>query len=70
MRGEIRTRKTDGIYRATRRGDSTHTRARIESLAAELVKGDLHVESAKSKLIETRKAVERGWCTISDILMS
>ena len=50
VRGETRTHKTDGIYRATLRGDSTHTRVRLESVAAELLKDDLRVEPGKSTL--------------------
>src|SRR5882672_11354515 len=49
VRGETRTHKTDGIYRATLRGDSTHTRARTEAVADELLKGDLRVEPGKTK---------------------
>src|SRR5438067_8408767 len=68
VRGETRTHKSDGIYRATLRGDSTHTRARGESVASELLNGKLHAEPGKSKLIETRKEVERSWRAIGDIL--
>ncbi len=68
VRGESRTHKTDGIYRATLRGDSTYTRARAESVAAELLNSNLRSEPGKSKLIETRKDVERGWRATSDIL--
>jgi hypothetical protein len=68
VRGESRTHKKDGIYRATLRGDSTHTRDRIESVAFELLTGNLRTESGKSKLIETRKEVERGWRATSDVL--
>jgi Relaxase/Mobilisation nuclease domain len=68
VRGETRTHKLDGIYRATLRGDSTHTRARTESVAAELLKGDLRAEPGKSKLIATRSEVERAWRATSDIL--
>jgi hypothetical protein len=68
VRGETRTHKTDGIYRATKRGDSTHTRARIEAVAAEILKGDLRVEPGKSTLMATREEVERGWRATSDIL--
>jgi relaxase-like protein len=70
VRGESRTRKTDGIYRATLRGDSSHTRARAEAVASELLKGNLRVEPGKSKLMETRKEVERGWRAMSDILLN
>jgi hypothetical protein len=68
VRGESKTRKTDGIYRATLRGDSTHTRARAEAVASELLKGNLRVERGKSKLVETRKEVVRGWHTVADHL--
>jgi hypothetical protein len=70
VRGEIRTHKIDGIYRATLRGDSTHMRARTESVAAELLNGDLRNEPGKSKLIETRNEVERAWRATSDILVT
>ncbi len=61
VRGETRTHKADRIYRAALRGESTHTRARIESVAVEILKGRLRLESGKSKLVETRKAVHGGW---------
>jgi hypothetical protein len=35
VRGETRTHRSDGIYRAAVRGESTHTRARAEAVAAE-----------------------------------
>ena len=70
VRGESRTCKGDGIYRATLRGDSSHSRARLESVAAELLKGALRVESSKARLIETRKQVERGWRATRDILVA
>ena len=69
VRGETGTKKTDGIYRANQRGDSIHIRERTESVAAELLKGDLRVEPGKSRLIETRNEVERAWRTIRDILI-
>jgi hypothetical protein len=55
IRGESRARKTDGIYRATLRGESTHTRARVEVVASELLKGNLRVEPGKSKLVWLNK---------------
>jgi hypothetical protein len=68
VRGETRTHKLDGIYRATKRGDSTHTRARTEAVAAELLKGNLRVEPGKATLLVTRKEIERRWRATSDIL--
>src|ERR1700730_2498049 len=68
VRGESRTPKRDGIYRAEHRGESRHADARLEAVAAELLKGTLPVEAGKAKLLETRRQVERGWWTVSDTL--
>src|SRR5437762_864089 len=70
VRGETRTHKSDGIYRATLRGDSTHTRARAESVASELLTGTLRTEPGKSTLTDTRKEIERSWRATSDILLT
>lgn len=70
VRGQTRSHKIDGIYRASLRGDSTHTRARTESVAAELLTGNLCIGPGKSKLIVTRKRVESGWHAAADILNS
>jgi hypothetical protein len=68
VRGETRPRKSDGIYRAMSRGESTHFRKRVEAVHGELVKGKLQVESGKARLIRTRQEVRRGWLTLSDTL--
>jgi relaxase-like protein len=70
VRGETRTQKTDGIYRATCRADSTHMRARTETVAAELSKGNLRVEPGKARLLATRQELERGWRAISESLIA
>jgi hypothetical protein len=70
VRGETRTHKKDGIYRATRRGDSRHTRMRLEAAAGQLVKGRIRIEPGRSTLIETRASVERGWRATADILLA
>ena len=70
VRGESRTQKTDGIYRATLRGDSTHTRARLEAVASELLQENVRVEPGKSRLVQTRREVDQGWRAASDILLS
>ncbi|HZT01905.1 MAG TPA: hypothetical protein VFA39_06550 [Steroidobacteraceae bacterium] len=70
VRGETRNCKTDGIYRAAARGESSHMRARTESAAAEVIKGGRSDEPRKSKLIETREAVEHGWRATSAILIA
>lgn len=68
VRGENRSQKKDGIYRANVRGDSTHTRSRARAIALELRSGTLQPEQGKSDLLETRKNVERGWGNVRDIL--
>jgi hypothetical protein len=70
VRGNSRSWKLDGIYRAEQRGESCHTRERAVAVAADLVKGRLRVDPGKARLLETRKEVERGWWAISDILIA
>lgn len=70
VRGEPRTHKIDGIYRATLRGDSTHTRARTETVAAEFLQGNLRVEPGKAKLVATRQYIESAWRATSNILIA
>ena len=70
VRGETRKAKKDGIYRASLRGDSTYMRAQAEAVAAELLKGNIRVEAGKRKLVETRRAVEEGWRSVADLLVS
>jgi hypothetical protein len=70
VRGSTKSPKRDGIYRAEQRGESRHTRAKAKSVAADLLKGHLGFELGKSRLMETRKAVERGWRAVGDILES
>jgi hypothetical protein len=70
VRGEIRMRPSDSVYRANLRGDSTRTRARIEAVAAELRKGNFRADPGRPTLLETRREVERGWLATSDILLA
>jgi hypothetical protein len=70
VRGESQSPKLDGIYRAERRGESRHVRARAEAVAAELSKGNLPIEAGKAKLLQTRREVERGWWALGDILIA
>jgi hypothetical protein len=68
VRGQSRTHKADGIYRATLRGDSTQIRNRVEEIARELFNGDRKSDPGKAGLLNTRKEVERGWRAMSEIL--
>jgi hypothetical protein len=70
VRGETRTPKLDGIYRAAQRSDSTHQRLRAESVADELLSGKLHLEPGKPKLVATRGEVEHGWRASSEMLVA
>jgi hypothetical protein len=54
FRGETRPRKSDGIYRAMLRGESTHFRDRVKAVA--------------QTLLRTREEVRRGWLAVSDQL--
>jgi predicted transcriptional regulator len=68
VRGENRSSKLDGIYRAEQRGQSWRARARAQQVKRELFVGRLRVEPGKETIIETRKAIERGWWEASEIL--
>ena len=70
VRGETRPRKSDGIYRAARRGASTHIRDRVEVAAVALRTTDRVGEPAKLRLRETRHELERGWLATSEALRS
>lgn len=68
VRGENRMHETDGIYRAMRRGDSTHFEERALAIARELREGHLHTDAGKDTLLNTRRNVERGWRDVGDLL--
>lgn len=68
VRGQSRGHKRDGIYRAERRGESTHTGNRVAAIAHELLTGAVRPEADKSKLLKTRDNVIRGWQAVSDLL--
>jgi hypothetical protein len=69
VRGETGPRKSDGIYRANLRGESTHMREHAEAVIRDLSRGITQVESGKAKLVETRNNVRRAWWTVSEILI-
>jgi len=68
VRGENRSPKLDGIYRAERRGESWRVHSRVAEVGRELSREKLRDEPGKKALIETRKAIERGWWEASEIL--
>jgi hypothetical protein len=68
VRGESRTAKKDGIYRASLRGDSTYVRAQAEAVTAEILRGNIRTEPGKRTLVETRRQVESGWRSVANLL--
>ncbi len=68
VRGETSPRKSDGIYRAGLRNESTHMRNRVEAVARELNAGKLQIEPGKEKLLRPREEVRRAWLAVSDTL--
>jgi hypothetical protein len=70
VRGKRESSKLDGIYRAEQRRVSRYTRERVDGVAGQLLNGNLRVEAGKAQLLETRKAVERGWRAVSEILVA
>jgi hypothetical protein len=70
VRGQSRSPSLDGVYRAEQRGESRRTRERAEAVAADLLKVNLQVEAGKAKLLDTRRAVERGWWAVNGILVA
>jgi hypothetical protein len=68
VRGAIKSPKSDGIYRAMRAGRSTHLQERAESVASALRAGNIQVEPGRAGLVNTRRAVIRGWLGLSESL--
>ena len=69
VRGETKPQKSDDIYRAALRGQSSHMRTRAELVAQELGKVGLWAEPGKAKLLKTRNEVRRAWQDVSGILV-
>ena len=68
VRGESKSSKKDGIYRASQRGDSTYMRAQAEAVASVLLKGDTRADPGKHQIVETHRQVMRGWSQVASIL--
>jgi hypothetical protein len=72
VRGETKQHKLDGIYRpmSDPNRNSTHMQNSVESVAAELLKRNPRIEAGKSKLVQTRRDLERGWREVGTILVT
>jgi hypothetical protein len=68
VRGQNGQSKSDGLYRAMQRGESTHLRQRAESVARELARGGLVREAGSKRLASTREDVVRGWDAMAERL--
>jgi hypothetical protein len=68
VRGESRTYKTDGIYRAMRRGESTHFEERAHAVARAMLNASWPAEPGRAKLLATRHSVEKGWASVGERL--
>ena len=68
VRGWSASPLLDSIYRTALRGESWYVRSRVEHVLDQLSSGSLKPASGKSKLLETRRAVERGWYAAADAL--
>lgn len=68
VRGQSRKAMTDGIYRASLRGDSTYIRAQAEAVAVELLNRNIRTEPGKRTMMVTRAAVEGGWRASANLL--
>lgn len=70
VRGKSRMAMKDGIYRASRRGESSYLRTQAEIVAKELATtGGVRPEPGKRALLETRVAIRRGWQSVADKLV-
>jgi hypothetical protein len=70
VRGEIKSRKTDGIHRAMMRGDSFHHHNRLAAAAKPLANGVPADASGSERMVNTRRAVVAGWRAVAMMLES
>ena len=68
VRGQSRQAKYDSIFRAARRGESTHMNRRVQAVADEISSGRIRAEPGREQLLSTRKRVEAGWRALAHLL--
>jgi hypothetical protein len=68
VRGQAKSSKRDGIYRAVQRGDSTYLRALADKARADIARGV--TESVRGELFATRQDVVAGWQALGAHLRS
>ena len=67
VRGQSRAPKLDAIFRAVRRGGSSHMATRVSDVVRELKAGSLD-QSVNARLQQTRLEIVRGWLAVRDLL--
>jgi len=65
VRGETKTQRSDGAYRAAQRADSIHLRDREQRILREWSAGTLKWGDSEVKLAKTRQEVVDGWRGVS-----
>lgn len=68
VRGDSRSARKDGIFRAGLRGESKFIRAQAEAVALELSKGGTFAEPGKRTQLQTRAAIQHGWQAVANAL--
>lgn len=69
VRGQSRAPKLDAIYRAARRGESSHMATRVRDVVRELAANSLD-QSGAARLHRTRMEIIRGWLAVRDLLLA
>jgi hypothetical protein len=65
VRGETKTHRSDGAYRAAQRAGSTHVQDREQRILGERSAGTLKWGDSEVKLAKTRQEVVEGWRGVS-----
>lgn len=68
IRGKVRGRTKDAIFRAPQRGASTAVRERVTDVVKEVRTTGAIRDPAWSRLVETRKTVIANWYETADLL--
>lgn len=68
-RGQQSVTKKDAIFRAARRGASTHMEGRVHGVVHELSCGGIGGEAGRQRLLGTRREVEAGWLALARMLV-
>jgi hypothetical protein len=68
VRGEVKSRKTDGIHRAMMRGDSFHHFKRLADAAHLRAEGRTPGRLGSERMVSTRTEVITGWNAAANVL--